>query len=1371
MRRWRVWPLLMAVLAMGVCGWAQSKGAAPPGMEDDVTQGALRTTSAGAVVECPLKHTDVKASITGFLARVTVTQTFANPSDKKIEAVYVFPLPHTAAIDGMTMDLGDHRVIGVIKRREEARQMYEMALARGTTASLLEQERPNIFTQSVANIKPHAQVKIEISYIDVLKYDMGTYEFHFPMVVGPRYKPAAIGGATPVIKTGQRPGHDVSLAVQLDAGVPVHDLKVENHQAEVKQADSTHATVTLSPQDAIPNKDFVLRYSVIGEKPQMALLAHAKDSYGYFMLMMQPKIDDTVAKAPPREFVFLVDVSGSMNGRPTAKVKEVLTAFFKYCKPEDTIQVVTFASTTAQAFDHPVSVTPENSAAALNSIHPIRGAGGTEMAKAVTAVLNAPIDPERKRIVLLITDGYIGNESDVIQTVAKRDTSAVKFWTLGIGMAPNRFLLDGVAKQGGGMSEVIGLNTDPNDTIKKIVERMHFPQVADINIDWGTLPVAEIFPRNVPELWAGRPVILFGRYDMGGQGTLTLTGKADGQPVRFSLDVNLPIGLTNANDVLGKVWARQKIDDLSAQCYYANDPTVAEEITRVALDYGLMSQYTSLVAVDEQDAGDEQPTPAPRVYVPVPLPDGIGFTDLLGAEDAAYLTYASDDARVADFSAVTMKPAAGAAPTALHASIVGGARFGLAGAKLDAGKEVEKRSGPMGPPGVPGPMEAPGAPGYAGAFKSPAPAPSTMPAGAYFARDAVTASTLAMPGAGGSAGAKDRLAFSEASISIDGAAPPMTYDGPVVAPIILSDTVTAADKSLRTDALAPAATKKLADGRSRGVVGHATRRSISPTTPAPPPPASPAPVNVRRNEAEQALQDANAMYQKGFLVNAQLRAQHAYLLASTTPQGGDIVNRASQLLGELSTRMEKVDAVAMPGLGEKYNLVACNQSLEDALHALGTASGLAITIIPGSLADAQEMSNVAALRVTYLDCTGYSTAQTLDALLTPFHLTWRMEKGGISVGTANRLGGVSAWVYTVGDLAIPEKSELGKNPAEVINKSMDGFLHAVRTVIGQKDAGGVKPGSAIWTAPGLLMVYGDQHVHARVAAFLTAMKDGKSPPAAGLSLTTAQQKTLAALQKAASTRWAARADLRKQRLAQLEQQRITNSLASASWNLFASAARGEHVQQAQCELQAAFQSPQIAAVCTANPALALQSAWLISESARQQPKDAALQSLLAMALDVPKTVFLNQLDGLKKLPEQADLYVQILYGLLGCRNAQALAIPIPPEVKDRLAEAQGLLTAEHKTVAYQPLATALLAPTTANDALLCEMMKKHQLGGDVLLTLTTLAARERGGEVWKTFRVEQPALMHVQPVSGLVLVALNRIAATPAHLSAEGGKE
>ena len=678
--------LLSTVIMLSMSGSTASTETLQPitSMEQEITQGALRVEVDEQIVECPLKHTDVKANISGFIARVTVTQTFHNPYDEKIEAVYVFPLPHTAAIDDMTMTVGDRRIVGLIKRRAEAQTLYQEAIRQGKTASLLEQERPNIFTQSVGNIQPNDEVRIEISYVDVLDYDMGTYEFHFPMVVGPRYIPgtptskilelpnelkgkvgesegpldAPADGADPsgtgvapdtdrvsdasritppVLKPGYRTAHDISLSVSLDAGVPIQDIQIVNHTAEVDRVEASGATAVLSPADSIPNKDFVMKYAVVGEKPEMAVLAHSNGpEQGYFMLMIQPKLDAELAEAPPREIVFLVDVSGSMRGEPTQKMKGTMHHFLRLTKPKDTVQVITFANRADKLFEKPVPATQANIEHALNFTQQVRGGGGTEMLNAIKLVLNEPVDPERVRIVVMLTDGYIGNEAEIIAEIDRRAGDQIRFSAIGIGTSPNRYLIDGVAKHGGGLAEVIELNTDPGPLVAQIAERIHRAQLAKIQIDWNKLSVYETYPRRIPELWPGRPVIMFGRYAGGGSREIRLSGSAEGKPLKYKLHVTLP-DAQPAHDVLSKVWARKKIEDISAQLYAADASEIIEEITNIALTHRLMTQYTSFVAVDENDMQPiNQEVKAPQqVVVPVPLPEGTDFGGFYNARKAS----------------------------------------------------------------------------------------------------------------------------------------------------------------------------------------------------------------------------------------------------------------------------------------------------------------------------------------------------------------------------------------------------------------------------------------------------------------------------------------------------------------------------------------------------------------------------------------------------------------------------------------------------------------------------------------------------------------------------------------------------------------
>src|SRR5262245_28072824 len=346
------------------------------------TSGALTVLdpTGKTKAQCPLKHTDVKADISGFLSRVNVTQEFENPFKEKIEAVYTFPLPQNAAVDDMTMTIGTRTIRGKILPREEAQAVYDAAKSKGQVASLLDQERPNIFTQSVANILPGEQIKITISYVETLKYEDGAYEFVFPMVVGPRYIPgnqqiskrgngfapdtdqvpdaARITPNMPL--PGLRSGHDISLDIQLDAGLVVDSVNSKSHGVDVERTTQTSAHVRLKDAATIPNKDFVLRYDVAGGSIQDALLTHRSDRGGFFTMILQPPDRVTATDVTPKELVFVLDTSGSMDGFPIEKAKETMKLALDNLYPDDTFNLITFAGDTHILFHKPVPATREN---------------------------------------------------------------------------------------------------------------------------------------------------------------------------------------------------------------------------------------------------------------------------------------------------------------------------------------------------------------------------------------------------------------------------------------------------------------------------------------------------------------------------------------------------------------------------------------------------------------------------------------------------------------------------------------------------------------------------------------------------------------------------------------------------------------------------------------------------------------------------------------------------------------------------------------------------------------------------------------------------------------------------------------------------
>ena len=585
-----------------------------------------------ALGACPLKHTDVKAEISGFLARVRVRQEFENNFNEKIEAVYTFPLSNTAAVDDMTMTVGARIVKGKILRREEARNVYEAARNNGQAVALLDQERTNIFTQSVANILPNEKVTIEISYVETLKYDAGTYEFVFPTVVAPRYNPAQVADAgkisPPVAPAQLRAGHDIAIEVVLDAGVPVESIASKSHQIETNQLSASRAVVRLKDSDTIPNKDFVLRYDVSGKKINDAVLTHRDERGGFFSLILQPPDNPPAQDVTPKEIVFVLDTSGSMEGFPIEKAKEAMKLALDGLYPNDTFNLITFAGDTAILFDKPVPATRENLQKAQEFLAGRRGSGGTEMMTAIKAALQPSDAADHIRIVCFMTDGEVGNDNEIIAEVQKHKNARV--FSFGIGSSVNRNLLDKIAEEGRGEAEYVGLNDDGSAAAHRFHERVRAPLLTDVEIDWNGLPIADVYPNRIQDLFSAKPVIVYGRYTGASTGTIRLKGKSAGQTVVREIPVTFPEN-EPAHDTLAALWARSRIDDLTKQDYTGEKPEIKDAITNLGLEFRLLTTFTSFVAVEELVTTEGgQPR---RIEVPVELPEGMNRETTLGREE------------------------------------------------------------------------------------------------------------------------------------------------------------------------------------------------------------------------------------------------------------------------------------------------------------------------------------------------------------------------------------------------------------------------------------------------------------------------------------------------------------------------------------------------------------------------------------------------------------------------------------------------------------------------------------------------------------------------------------------------------------------
>lgn len=602
-------------------------------------------------MELPLKHTQVNIEVSGFVASATVKQHYHNPFKKPIEAVYTFPLPNDAAVDDMQMTIGDRTIKGLIKRRAEARDIYERAREQGQQASLLEQERPNIFTQSVANIMPGDNIVVTIRYVNILHYSDGHYELVFPMVVGPRYIPGQVAtGHTgtgwapdtdvvpdasritpPVLKPGQRSGHDIALSVALDAGLAIKNIQSISHVVSIDDISEHEKKVQLNPADTIPNKDFVLRYEVAGNAPEIASLAHHDERGGFFTLMIQPQRTVAEAAVLPRELIFIVDTSGSMRGFPMDKSKQAIRQLINGMRPTDTFNVVRFAGDTGTLWNQPKLHNAANVSEALRYVDQFRGYGGTQMREGIVDALAQPAAEGYLRIAFLLTDGYVGNEFGIFQAIEKERRGA-RVFCLGIGSSVNRYLLERAAEIGRGEAFYVRQDENSDKVIDKFFQRVDKPALAHIEIDWGNLDVAELSPAKVPDLWAGQPIRIHGRYTQGGEDTIVVRGQLRNQPYEQRLHVKLPQN-EPAHEAMATVWARQQVRQLMTEMVrQGKTKELVEQVTQLGLTYRLMTQWTSFVAVEETVVNvDGKPQ---TVVQPVEMPEGVSYEGVFGEPSA-----------------------------------------------------------------------------------------------------------------------------------------------------------------------------------------------------------------------------------------------------------------------------------------------------------------------------------------------------------------------------------------------------------------------------------------------------------------------------------------------------------------------------------------------------------------------------------------------------------------------------------------------------------------------------------------------------------------------------------------------------------------
>ena len=577
----------------------------PANRDSSNIAGLYATDTQGKRQNLPLQHTSVDAEVAGNLASVEVTQTFSNAYSKPIEAVYQFPLPDDAAVDEMEIRIGDRIIKGNIKKRAEAQQIYQQAKKEGKTAGLLEQQRDNIFTQSVANIQPGEAIEVAIRYTNTLQFIGGDYEFAFPLVVAPRYEGGNVGNnllispavANEIPKT--RSGKDIDFNIEIDAGMAITEVQSLSHSVAVASSNST-TSVSLAKQEIIPNQDLILRYQVAGADTQATVLTQNSQQGGHFATYLIPAVEYDADRIVPKDVIFLMDTSGSQRGAAIQQSKELMRQFINGLNPEDTFNIIDFSSTTQRLSDVPLANTRQNRSKALGYVNRITANGGTELMNGINTVIDFPeAEDGRLRSIVLLSDGLIGADEEVIGRIRDGLKPGNRLYSFGVGHSSNRFVLNRLAELGRGTATILPIDEDATEVAEKFYREINKPVVTNIEMEWlGEGEAPEIYPRQAPDLFASQPLVLYGRKSDRNSGQLKITGTvAGGERYEQVLDVNFQ--QVGGNSAIAQLWGRSRIKDLMNQMYGKENQTGIDAVTNTALDYNLLSKYTAFVAVDE----------------------------------------------------------------------------------------------------------------------------------------------------------------------------------------------------------------------------------------------------------------------------------------------------------------------------------------------------------------------------------------------------------------------------------------------------------------------------------------------------------------------------------------------------------------------------------------------------------------------------------------------------------------------------------------------------------------------------------------------------------------------------------------------------
>jgi Ca-activated chloride channel family protein len=577
--------------------------------------------------QLPLKSTSAKVNIAGVIADVRISQVYKNEGKNVLEAIYVFPASTRAAVYDMKMKIGEREIFAIIQEKQQARQTYEQARNEGKTASLLEQMRPNVFQMNVANIMPGDIIEVELKYTEFLVPESSIYEFVYPTVVGPRYSnqteesaPDDTWISNPYLTEGEKPTYSFNINVHIAAGLPISDIRSTSHEVDINFVNMTIADIKLKNSEEFEgNRDFIIQYQLSGNKIESGILLYEGKDENFFMAMIQPPESIISSEIPPREYVFIVDVSGSMRGFPLDISKQLLRNLISNLRNQDRFNVLLFAGSSSVLFERSMPANTENINRAINHIDNQRGGGGTELLPALQRALALEGTENYSRTFIIATDGYVSVEKETFDLI-RENLGQANFFAFGIGSSVNRYIIEGMAHVGMGVPFVVTNQGEAEKSAGKFRNYISSPVLTNIKMKYPGFNVYDVIPRNVPDVLAERPIVAIGKYKGKASGNIELNGQTGKENYNKSIKLSLSEPNKN-NQALKYLWARQKIMLLDDYNNIRNNQELIDEIVQMGLKYNLLTNYTSFVAVDSEirNSGGN----VTLVKQPLPLPKGV----------------------------------------------------------------------------------------------------------------------------------------------------------------------------------------------------------------------------------------------------------------------------------------------------------------------------------------------------------------------------------------------------------------------------------------------------------------------------------------------------------------------------------------------------------------------------------------------------------------------------------------------------------------------------------------------------------------------------------------------------------------------------